>query len=312
MKKILVSLFIMLIVAPMLMFASGALEEQTDEGTIVIGMQQVSYAPYCIAIVEGAQARFDEEGGIEMNVKYGDGTSEGQVSDLEDFVAMGVDGIIFFPWISSATRTALLECADAGIPVVVVDNPVEDTDLVVSQVATDNYLAGVENANHVIEDLGGEGNIIILDTPENNSSLLRANGFVDTVSEYPGITILEQQNYNADQQTAMNIMEDLLQVYDDVDAVFVCNEDGAFGVYAALEAAGRTDIGIYTVDGSANGVAMVLEGHITGIAAQQPYLMGYEAADQMIRYFNGEETTLDFALGIEYITSENASTWEGY
>ena len=109
-----------------------------------------------------------------------------------------------------------------------------------------------------------------------------------------------------------SIMEDLLQVYDDVDAVFVCNEDGAFGVYAALEAAGRTDIGIYTVDGSANGVAMVLEGHITGIAAQQPYLMGYEAADQMIRYFNGEETTLDFALGIEYITSENASTWEGY
>lgn len=306
------SLFVLLLIVPFMVFSSGALETQEEEGTIVIGMHQVAYAPYCIAIVEGAQARFDEEPGYEMNVKYGDLTSEGQVSDLEDFIAMGVDGIIFFPWISSATRTALIECQDAGIPVVVVDNPVEDTDLVISQVATDNYLAGVENANHLVEDLGGDGNIIILDTPENNSSLLRANGFVDTVSNYPGITILEQQNYNANQQTAMSIMEDLLQVYDDVDAVFVCNEDGAFGVYAALEAAGRTDIKIYTVDGSANGVAMVQEGHITGIAAQQPYLMGYEAADQIIKYFNGEETTLDYALGIEYVTIDNASEWEGY
>lgn len=311
MKKLMSVLFILLAV-PAVFFASGALEGSSDEDVITIGMHQVSYAPYCIAIVEGAQARFDEESGYEMIVKYGDLTSEGQVADLEDFISMGVDGIIFFPWISSATRTALVECQDAGIPVVVVDNPVEDTDLVISQVATDNYLAGVENALHVINDLNGEGNIFILDTPENNSSLLRANGFLDTIAEYPGIVVLAQQNYNANQQNAMNITEDLLQVYDDVDAVFVCNEDGAFGVYAALEAAGRTGIKIYTVDGSANGVAMVEEGRITGIAAQQPYLMGYEAADQMIKYFNGEETTLDYALGIMYITIENASEWEGY
>lgn len=288
-------------------------EETTGSGdTKVVAIHQPAYAPYCTAIVDGATEVL-EAAGYKVNAKYGDGTSDGQLSDIEDFITLGVSAMIIFPWDSSAITASLEACSQAGIPVFIVDNPIDDVELVVSQVATDNYQAGVENAEHLIEDLDGTGKIVILDTPENNSSLLRANGFCDTLTEKaPDIEIVAQQNYNADQATAMSIMEDVLQVNPDIDAVFACNEDGAFGAVAALEAASLNDVKVYTVDGSANGVEMVQEGKITGIAAQQPFLMGQTAAEQVTAYFNGEETEADIPLDIMYITSENADSWAGY
>lgn len=278
----------------------------------VVAIQMPMAHPYCTAIINGAKPTL-EAAGYKVLVKEGDGTSDGQLADIEDFVVRAVDAIILFPWDSSAVRASLDASKSANIPVFIVDNPIEDTEMVISQVATDNYLAGVANAEALIKDLGGEGKIAILDTPENNSSLLRANGFVETLAEKaPNIEIISQQNYNADQTKAMNIMEDILQVNDDIDAVFVCNEPGAFGAYAAIEAAGKNDIKIYTVDGSKDGIAMVKEGKITGIAAQQPELMGKTAAEQAIKYFNGEETTANIPLDIMYVTAENVDSWDGF
>lgn len=282
----------------------------STEKTFVIGHHEVTMAPYCVALGDGAAAAF-AEAGFEQKLVYGDLTTEGQLKDLEDFISQEVDAIMYFPWVTSAQRTALEECRDANIPVFVVDSPVEDTDLVISQVATDNYAAGVQCAEHMIEDLGGKGKIVILDTPENNSSLLRANGFCDTIAACPEIEILSQQNYNANQQTAMQITEDLIQVHDEIDAFFACNEDGAFGVSAALVAAGR-DSKIYTVDGSANGCEAVRQGLITGIAAQQPYQMGYICAQQVIAYLKGEETVASYPLDTFWVDATTVDQWEGY
>ena len=285
--------------------------QQADSGkTFVVGHHEVAPAPYCEALGNGAADAF-AEAGIEQKLVYGDLTTEGQLKDLEDFIAQDVDAIMYFPWVTSAQRTALEECKAAGIPVFVVDSPVEDVDLVISQVATDNYAAGVQCAEHLIKDLNEKGKIIILDTPENESSLQRATGFTDTIAAYPEIEVLSQQNYNANQQTAMEITEDLLQVYDEVDAVFVCNEDGAFGVSAALVSANRT-AKIYTVDGSANGCEAVKQGLITGIAAQQPYQMGYICAQQVIAYLNGEETVASYPLDTFWIDATTVDQWEGY
>lgn len=278
----------------------------------VVAIHQPAMAPYCTAIVEGATETL-EAAGYEVNVKYGDLTSDGQLKDIEDFVTLGVSALIVFPWDSSAIKASLETCKAAGIPIFVVDNPIEDTDLVVSQVATDNYRAGAANAEQLIKDLDGKGKIVVLDTPENNSSLLRANGFCETLKEKaPDIEIVAQQNYNADQAKAMNIMEDVLQTDADINAVFACNEDGAFGAVAALEAKALTDVKVYTVDGSANGVSMVKEGKITGIAAQQPFLMGQTAAEQVVSYFESGETEADIPLDIMYVTGENADSWEGF
>ena len=284
--------------------------DQATEKTFVVGHHEPVMAPYCAALGQGAADAF-AEAGIEQKLVYGDLTTEGQLKDLEDFIAQEVDAIMYFPWVTSAQRTALEECRDANIPVFVVDSPVEDTDLVISQVATDNYAAGVQCAEHMIENLGGKGKIVILDTPENNSSLLRANGFCDTIAAYPEIEVLSQQNYNANQQNAMQITEDLIQVYDVIDAFFACNEDGAFGVSAALVSAGR-DSKIYTVDGSANGCEAVRQGLITGIAAQQPYQMGYICAQQVIAYLNGEETIANYPLDTFWVDATTVDQWEGF
>lgn len=294
--------------------ASATVQETTqavaENTTFVVGHHEVAMVPYCVALAEGAAAAF-AEAGIEQTLVYGDFTTEGQLQDLEDMISRDLDAIMYFPWGTSAQRTILEELQTANIPAFIVDSPVDDTDLVVSQVATDNYAAGVQCAEHLIEDLGGKGKIIILDTPENNSSLLRANGFCDTIAEYPEIEILAQQNYNANQQNAMNITEDLLQVHDQIDAFFACNEDGAFGISAALTSANRT-ANIYTVDGSANGCDAVRQGLITGIAAQQPYQMGYVCAQQVIAHLNGEETVANYPLDTFWVDITTVDSWEGY
>lgn len=313
MKKKMTGLMATVMTGATLMAAMGISAMATGEEDKVVAIHQPALAPYCTAIVDGA-TKVLEEAGYKVETKYGDLTSDGQLADVEDFITAGVDALIIFPWDSSAIRASLELCAQDEIPVFVVDNPIEDTELVVTSVATDNYQAGVVNAEQMIEDLGGEGKIVILDTPENNSSLLREQGFSDTIKEKaPDIEVVEQFNYNADQTTAMTIMEDVLQAHDDINGVFVCNEDGAFGVVAALEATGMMEsVKIYTVDGSANGVEMIEEGKISGIAAQQPYLMGQLAAEKLVAYFEGEEIEESVPCDIMYITAENASEWEGY
>lgn len=301
----------LLTVIALCIFSLSAIAEQT----MTIGISEMGAHPFFASITDGIKSVL-EPLGYTFVVKASDYNVTPQIADVEDMVAQKVDAIFFSPYDSVACRPALEAAAAAGIPVFIVDNPAYDKELVVCSVATDNYDAGVQNALQCIKDLNGEGKIVVLDGPQAESSLQRGLGFTDTIKEQaPGIEIVAQQDYESDQAKAMSIMENILQAQPEIDAVFTTNENGAYGVVAALEAAQRLEgTYIYSVDGSNDAVAMIKEGKITGTAAQQTQVIGQTAAEMFLRWLEGDKETIEknIAVPVLYVTKENAEGYSGF
>lgn len=76
---------------------------------------------------------------------------EKQTEQIEQFISMDVDGIFINPVDSEAIEPVLRKAELAGIPVIAIDVPLSNSASVVSTIVSDNYDAGVQCAEHIID-----------------------------------------------------------------------------------------------------------------------------------------------------------------
>ena len=309
--KVLMVSVLILIVSVTGAFAGG---QQEKAQSMKVGVSVMFSHPFFDTITEGIKDVM-EPAGYTVIDKSGEFNVQAQIADVEDFIIQQCDAIFIEPFDSVGIKPALIAAQKAGIPVICLDSPASDVELVAANCATDNYDAGVQNAKQLIKDLNGKGKIIVLDSPQANSSLLRANGFVDTVkAEAPAIKIVSQQDYAGAQDKALQIMGNVIQGQPEVDAIFACNENGIMGAIPAVEAAGRTNEGIkyYSVDGSAGFVEMVSNGEVAGLACQQPYKIGVLGAEAMMQVLAGETVDKEIKVPVVYITPTTVNGFAGF
>ena len=106
----------------------------------------------------GAQQAADEIGEIEILWKgtNNEGDRDGQISLVQNFITLKVDGICLAPLDSQALLSVVREAKDAKIPTVIFDSDLQEKDDYVSYVATDNYNGGVLAARRLAEVLKGK------------------------------------------------------------------------------------------------------------------------------------------------------------
>lgn len=265
--------------------------------------------PYFIALEDGIRATVEADG--HQLISYdpqGDVTT--QISQIEDLIAQDVDLIFLNPADWEGVRPALDAAEKAGIPIVVVDTPVYDSDMVLSTVWSDNYKAGQLCAEDLIAKCDS-GNIIILDLPTDKSASERYQGFYDTITANGNFTILDTHNGEGDTAASLPVMEDMIQAYgDDIDVVFAINDPSAIGAIAALEAAGMIDdVMVYSVDGSPDGKAMIESGKLEGTAAQFPEEMGKLAVQHAYDALAGKEIPVEVFVDVEMVNSDTLGNY---
>jgi ribose transport system substrate-binding protein len=86
----------------------------------------------------------------------------------------------------------------------------------------------------------------------------------------------------------MTIMENALQAYPDIKAVFAHNDTMAMGAMEACQAADRSDIIIVGFDADDDAVQAVQDGKLAATIAQQPELMGSRGVELAYGLLNGE------------------------
>ena len=74
-----------------------------------------------------------------------------QIEQIYSFIDYHVDGIFINPIDSEKITPALEAAHQAGIPVIVVDAPVKNEELVNCTIVSDNYDAGVQCANDMMK-----------------------------------------------------------------------------------------------------------------------------------------------------------------
>lgn len=104
----------------------------------------------------GAQKAAEELGNVEILWKGPqlESDRDGQISLVQNLITNKVDGICLAPLDSQALVPVVREAKEAGIPTVIFDSGLNDQNVFVSYVATDNYEGGVLAARRLAESLG--------------------------------------------------------------------------------------------------------------------------------------------------------------
>jgi ribose transport system substrate-binding protein len=173
-----------------------------------------------------------------------------QISQIEDLISQGVDAIFVTPVDWKDIRPALEAAEKAGIPIINVDAPVYDTELVASIIASDNYNAGVICANDMMRKLN-KAKIVILEHPTAKSAIDRTQGFIDTIAGMDNYEIVARESSEGQLEQAMSVMQNIIQVNPEINVVMALNDPTAMGAIAALQAVKSEEkVLVYGIDGA--------------------------------------------------------------
>jgi ribose transport system substrate-binding protein len=239
---------------------------------------------------------------------------ESQIRVVEDFVTLGVTGIVLAPLDDTALRAPVKDSVNRGIPVVIIDSGLKSEDYV-SFVATGNYAGGRKGGEQLAKILGGKGKVIMLRYQEGSASTMeRERGFLDVLKEkYPDIQVVSANQYGgATTESAYQASENLLASLRTpdgtltIDGIFCPNESTTFGMLRALQDGGLAGKVKYVgFDSSDRLVQALRDGQIHGLVLQDPINMGYLGVKTMMAHLKGEKVEKIIDTGSIVATGEN-------
>jgi ABC-type sugar transport system substrate-binding protein len=229
-----------------------------------------------------------------------------QKNDISDFLQQQPVALFLNPVDGEAVRGSLIEARRKNVPVIVVDAPVSDSDMVLCQVASDNVEAG-RLAAEALAKVNPHAKIVILHYSVNRACIDRVDGFKEVLARNPGMTILDTQEAKGTIEAGRPVMSDFLGRYPDLDAAFPINDPGALGSISAIESAGKLGkVTVVTVDGSREGAVAIKAGKLHSTSAQFPKEIGRVAAETIYNHLAGKPVPKEIKIPVKLITRENA------
>ncbi|MEF8798677.1 MAG: ABC transporter substrate-binding protein [Candidatus Bipolaricaulota bacterium] len=241
-----------------------------------------------------------------------------QVGQVETLMVRDIDVLVILAHQSGPLTPIVEEAAEEGIYIVSVDRgltkPVSDI-----YIRGDNAGLGRVSAEWMAEELDGEGKIVALEGIPSVINKERVEAFEGVMDQYPGIEILDSQPANWSTQKGLEIMENYLQKYDEIDAVYAQDDDVLKGVLQAYEESGRDDIEFMLGGaGSKDIIKMIMEGHelVRADVTYPPSMiatgisLGVKAArNESLDGFYQRKLPSDIILRAELVTRENAEEY---
>jgi ribose transport system substrate-binding protein len=196
-----------------------------------------------------------------------------QLSQVDDVVIKKPNAIVFTPVDYKAMGAGVLKMNAAGIPVVNITDRSEAGKFVAFVGASD-YELGLVTARHLYKTLGGKGGVVILDGVKGSIvSADRARGFADALKEFPGIKVLASQPANFQRLQGLQVMENLMQTYPQIDGVVAANDAMASGAIEALEGANRKAL-VVGINGTKEAVDAIKAGKMLASGDYNGFLQG--------------------------------------
>ncbi len=293
MKKALIVLMVALM-AMSSVFASGA-EEATAAATDTGAKHKVGVlAPavthgWVAGVAYYAEQRCEELSDQIDYRFYTSSSAEEMTSQLDDLLLWGAEAIVCYPqW--TGMEVPIQNAIDQGV--VIVNFDIEIAADGVYRVSGDNYDMGVQGANYIVDKIGTEGTVVILDVPSSGSvAALRKAGFLDTVAEIaPNLNILTYATQFT-REDGLADMADILTANPQIDAVYSMDDETSIGAIQAIQEAGRTDIKVITGGGGCQEYFNMMDDYddLWVQSALYSPTMVTEAVDMAVDVLNGEE-----------------------
>ena len=178
---------------------------------------------------------------------YTSSNAEEMTTQLDDLLTWGAQAIVAFPqW--QGMEVPIQAAVDKGVKVVNFDIEINANG--VYRVSGDNRDMGVQGAKYIVDKIGTEGTVVMLEVPTSGSvSELRKAGFVDTLAEIaPNMEVISYAT-KFTREDGLKDMADILTKQPKIDAVYSMDDETSIGALQAIREANRTDIKVITGGG---------------------------------------------------------------
>jgi len=309
---------VIVVIVSLLLFASCGCkpkQENSDRATISIIPKGTSHV-YWKSIHAGAlKAALECDVTINWIGPEKEDDRQQQIALVDNQVMNQVSGIILAPIDNMALRRPVRAAVSKGVPVVIIDSDLKDSqDVYTSYIATDNHRGGEIAAQQMAAQLQNKGWVIALREAEGAASTeMRVNGFLAALASVDGITVVSADQYVGvtkaqAQQAAENL---LLRFANDqgglkIQGIFCPNESTTYGMLQALRRKRLTGKVVFIgFDCSEPLLVGLRQGEINGLVVQDPFKMGYLSVKTMVSHLKGDTVIKMIDTGVSFVTQAN-------
>lgn len=202
--------------------------------------------------------------GLEVEIRSAKDNNQAQIADIQYFIEKEVDLLIVAPNKAAAITPSVEMAYKKGIPVIMVDRKI-DSDKYTAFIGADNYKIGQDAGNYILNKMKSSAKILEIRGLEGSTPALeRHKGLMDVIKDAPNIKVVGSIDGEWLQKSAMEVMDSILSVTQDIDVVFAQNDRMAMGAYtAAQEHQCETKmkfIGVDALPGKNYGLDLVMQG----------------------------------------------------
>jgi len=284
---------------------------------IVIGYSTIAYS---IAVLPQFMYSNLEKGCADRGWKFLPLAAEGdpmlQGEQVKQLIQQDPDYIVLFPADPELAVDWVNNIAAANIPCVALHVDVSDSvhDKVSAYVGINNYKMASDIAMAIINHYGADAGINIVEiggVPVQTDYIQRVAGFDDTIKANSNFNILGLDWAYSSRADAQGIMENFISTYGkQINVLMGFDDDLTLGGVNALQAAGMTDVGVYSITGQNEAIQAIKDGKMTLSA----YFSCATAVDEVFKILEtlvaGNKVT-DYYHYIDtpFITADNADSF---
>jgi ribose transport system substrate-binding protein len=197
----------------------------------------------------------------------------------------------------------------AGIPVTNITDRAAGGKFV-AYVGANDYSIGLETARTLMKAIGGKGNVIILEGVKGSlTNTDRVRGFNDAIKENPNVKLLASQPANYQRLNALQVMENLMQSFPQIDGVLAANDPMAVGAIEALEGANRK-ASVVGINGSKEAVELIKSGKLLASGDFNGFIQGCVGTEIAVRNLRHESTPKEVILKPVVIDKSNFGPYQ--
>ena len=268
--------------------------------------------PFFAAMEKGAKQAAGEIGAT-LNTQDAQLDLANQNTQIDAFIQQGVDLIVISAVDQAGIAPAIERAKAAGIIVMAVDTPAVGADAVFQ---TNAVQAGEVSCTYLFEQMGGKGEVLLVDGTPIQTIIDRINGCKNVAAKFPDIKIVGQQASRNDRASGMSVTTDMLTAHPDVTGIFGMNDPSALGAVLAVEQAGKTgQIKVTGVDGSPEAVQELKRdgSPFIGTATQNPGEMVRQAVKAAVAITEGKTLTeTNVLIPSVLVTRDNVAQYPGW
>jgi ABC-type sugar transport system substrate-binding protein len=279
-----------------------------------IGVSMDKFDDNFLAVLRNGMAEYGKTlPGVTLQIEDAKDDVSKQLSQVQNFIANGVDAIIVNPVDTSATAAITKAAADAGVPLVYVNREPADVDKLgpkAAFVASNETESGTLETKEICKLLGGKGNILVIEGVLSNQSAVQRTKDVHEVISTPdcsGMKVVAEQTANYDRTQGQNLMTNWLSKGLNFDAVVSNNDEMAIGAIQAMKSAGldTKKVIVGGIDATQDGLAAMKAGDLKVTVFQDAAGQGKGAVDAALALAAGKPVEKKVYIPFVLVTPAN-------